>query len=129
MACTCAADAGGNGNGAAAATAAAGGDEDVKGPHASLAVRLSQRDPHKKWLLGERLSYVLLTGEGHSSRLVAFHSVLCCHQCTAHALWFLLNIPGLFITSLHTRHYSMLCHRNITTFKLACCQAAAMINT
>jgi hypothetical protein len=34
----------------------------VKGPHASLAVRLSQRDPDKKWLLGERLPYVLLTG-------------------------------------------------------------------
>lgn len=43
--------------------AAAGGEaEDVKGPHTNLAVRLSQRDPHKKWLLGERLSYVLLTG-------------------------------------------------------------------
>ncbi|KAF6253905.1 hypothetical protein COO60DRAFT_1642829 [Scenedesmus sp. NREL 46B-D3] len=52
-----AADAGGNGG-----AAAAGGDEDVKGPHASLAVRLSQRDPDKKWLLGERLPYVLLTG-------------------------------------------------------------------
>ncbi|WIA33365.1 hypothetical protein OEZ86_006502 [Tetradesmus obliquus] len=63
-----AADAAGSGNaagscgGAAAAAAAGGGDEDVKGPHASLAVRLSQRDPDKKWLLGERLPYVLLTG-------------------------------------------------------------------
>jgi hypothetical protein len=34
----------------------------VKGPHTNLAVRLSKRDPNKKWLLGERLSYVLLTG-------------------------------------------------------------------
>jgi DNA polymerase delta subunit 1 len=47
---------------AAASAAAAGAGDDVKGPHASLAVRLSQRDPDKKWLLGERLSYVLLTG-------------------------------------------------------------------
>eukprot|EP00879_Flechtneria_rotunda_P007699 GHRR01008072.1.p1 GENE.GHRR01008072.1~~GHRR01008072.1.p1 ORF type:complete len:781 (+),score=286.21 GHRR01008072.1:379-2721(+) len=48
--------------GAQAAAAAGGGDEDVKGPHASLAVRMSRRDPDKKWLLGERLSYVLLAG-------------------------------------------------------------------
>lgn len=59
----------GGGAGAAAAAgggaaAAAGGDaDDVRGPHTNLAVRLSKRDPNKKWLLGERLSYVLLTGE------------------------------------------------------------------
>jgi hypothetical protein len=47
---------------AAAAAAAAPPEEDVKGPHTNLAVRLSRRDPNKKWLLGERLSYVLLTG-------------------------------------------------------------------
>jgi DNA polymerase delta subunit 1 len=41
----------------------------VKGPHASLAVRLSQRDPGKKWLLGERLPYVLLTGVRVTSML------------------------------------------------------------
>jgi hypothetical protein len=47
----------------AKAPAAAGGEpEDVRGPHTNLAVRLSKRDPNKKWLLGERLSYVLLTG-------------------------------------------------------------------
>lgn len=49
--------------GAAAAAAGGGADaEDVRGPHTNLAVRLSRRDPNKKWLLGERLSYVLLTG-------------------------------------------------------------------
>ncbi|KAF8067421.1 POLD1 [Scenedesmus sp. PABB004] len=41
---------------------AGGGEEEVKGPHASLAVRLSQRDPRKRFVLGERLSYVLLAG-------------------------------------------------------------------
>jgi hypothetical protein len=34
----------------------------VCGYKSSKAVRLSQRDPDKKWLLGERLLYVLLTG-------------------------------------------------------------------
>lgn len=47
---------------AGAAAGGAGEAEDVKGPHTNLAVRLSKRDPNKKWLLGERLSYVLLTG-------------------------------------------------------------------
>ncbi|KAI3433870.1 hypothetical protein D9Q98_003673 [Chlorella vulgaris] len=37
--------------------------EEVKGPHASLAVRLSQRDPGRTFVLGERLPYVLLAGE------------------------------------------------------------------
>lgn len=45
---------------------AAGGegppDEEVKGPHAALAVKLAQRDPGRKFLLGERLQYVLLAG-------------------------------------------------------------------
>lgn len=36
--------------------------EDVKGPHASLAVRLVQRDPGRVFVLGERLRYVLLSG-------------------------------------------------------------------
>jgi hypothetical protein len=56
--------------GAPAAAAAAGGGEpdDVKGPHTNLAVRLSKRDPNKKWLLGERLSYVLLTGVSRGVR-------------------------------------------------------------
>ena len=36
--------------------------EDVKGPHAALAVRLSQRDPGRSFVLGERLQYVLLPG-------------------------------------------------------------------
>lgn len=49
-------------SGGGAAAAAGGEAEDVKGPHTNLAVRLSKRDPNKKWLLGERLSYVLLTG-------------------------------------------------------------------
>ncbi|KIZ06809.1 hypothetical protein MNEG_1145 [Monoraphidium neglectum] len=46
----------------AAVAAAAGGGEDVKGPHASLAVRLTQRDPDRSFVLGERLPYVLLAG-------------------------------------------------------------------
>ncbi|GIL72478.1 hypothetical protein Vretifemale_2820 [Volvox reticuliferus] len=48
---------GGNGGGGGAASA-----EDVRGPHAALAVRLSHRDPGRRFLLGERLSYVLLAG-------------------------------------------------------------------
>ncbi len=36
--------------------------EDVKGPHAALAVRLQQRDPGRSFVLGERLQYVLLPG-------------------------------------------------------------------
>ena len=36
--------------------------EDVKGPHAALAVRLQQRDPGRNFVLGERLQYVLLPG-------------------------------------------------------------------
>lgn len=66
---------------AAAASAGGGGGggaDDVKGPHASLAVRLSQRDPDKKWLLGERLSYVLLTGEVlASSAMLAVENTPC----------------------------------------------------
>ncbi|KAG2436758.1 hypothetical protein HXX76_006282 [Chlamydomonas incerta] len=53
---------GGGGGGGAAAAAAAGAGEDVRGPHASLAVRLSGRDPGRRFLLGERLRYVLLAG-------------------------------------------------------------------
>jgi hypothetical protein len=34
----------------------------MRGPHASLAVKLAQRDPGRKFLLGERLQYVLLAG-------------------------------------------------------------------
>jgi len=40
----------------------AGDAEDVRGPHASLAVRLAQRDPDRAFVLGERLNYVLLLG-------------------------------------------------------------------
>jgi DNA polymerase delta subunit 1 len=42
--------------------AGGGGDEEVRGPHAALAVKLAQRDPGKRFLLGERLSYVLVSG-------------------------------------------------------------------
>jgi hypothetical protein len=48
---------GGPGAGAAGAP-----PEDVKGPHANLAVRISQRDPDRNFVLGERLPYVLLAG-------------------------------------------------------------------
>lgn len=37
--------------------------EDVKGPHGALAVRLVQRDPGRAFVLGERLRYVLLSGQ------------------------------------------------------------------
>ncbi|GMH36104.1 hypothetical protein BSKO_03972 [Bryopsis sp. KO-2023] len=37
-------------------------DEEVRGPHASLAVRIQQRDPTRKFSLGERLQYVILSG-------------------------------------------------------------------
>jgi hypothetical protein len=58
----------------------------VKGPHASLAVRLSQRDPDKKWLLGERLPYVLLTGGQCVFVGVAMHAAdVCCLQELQHA--------------------------------------------
>lgn len=36
--------------------------EDIRGPHAALAVRLSQRDPGRSFVLGERLQYVLISG-------------------------------------------------------------------
>ena len=39
------------------------GTEDVRGPHASLAVRLVARDPGKQLVLGERIPYVLISGE------------------------------------------------------------------
>jgi len=38
----------------------AGGE--VRGPHANLAVRLTQRDPGRSFVLGERLQYVLTSG-------------------------------------------------------------------
>lgn len=37
-------------------------DEQVHGAHAALAVRLQKRDPGRKFSLGERLQYVLLSG-------------------------------------------------------------------
>lgn len=47
-------------------SSAAAGDPaaaaEVRGPHASLAVRLVQRDPGRAFVLGERLPYVLLAG-------------------------------------------------------------------
>lgn len=50
----------------------------MRGPHAALAVRLTQRDPGRKFVLGERLQYVLLTGmrlqeEAAEDPLVAAH--------------------------------------------------------
>jgi len=36
--------------------------EEVRGPHVSLAVRLSRRDPGKSFVLGERVQYVLTSG-------------------------------------------------------------------
>ncbi|KAL6767178.1 hypothetical protein ACKKBG_A38930 [Auxenochlorella protothecoides x Auxenochlorella symbiontica] len=47
-------------SGAAAGDPAAAAE--VRGPHASLAVRLVQRDPGRAFVLGERLPYVLLAG-------------------------------------------------------------------
>jgi DNA polymerase delta subunit 1 len=47
--------------------------EDVKGPHAALAVRLQQRDPGRSFVLGERLQYVLLPGFRTQAR-----TLLCC---------------------------------------------------
>lgn len=47
-------------SGAAAGDSAAAAE--VRGPHASLAVRLVQRDPGRAFVLGERLPYVLLAG-------------------------------------------------------------------
>ena len=49
--------------------------EDVKGPHAALAVRLQQRDPGRSFVLGERLQYVLLPG--FRTQVRALCSVLC----------------------------------------------------
>lgn len=49
----------------AAGSAKAGGskeEEEVRGPHAALAVRLQQRDPGRTFVLGERLPYVLTAG-------------------------------------------------------------------
>ena len=48
--------------GEGSSVAGAGGGGVVRGPHASLAVRLSQRDPGRNFVLGERLQYVLTTG-------------------------------------------------------------------
>lgn len=47
---------------AAEGYAAADPGEEVRGPHASLAVRLTQRDPGRSFVLGERLQYVLTGG-------------------------------------------------------------------
>lgn len=38
------------------------GSEEVRGPHAALAVKLAQRDPGRVFVLGERIQYVLLAG-------------------------------------------------------------------
>jgi hypothetical protein len=46
----------------AAGEGGGGAEEDVKGPHAALAVKLTQRDPDRRFVLGERLQYVLLAG-------------------------------------------------------------------
>jgi DNA polymerase delta subunit 1 len=39
----------------------------VRGPHAALAVKLTQRDPGRSFVLGERVPYVLLAGAPPSS--------------------------------------------------------------
>jgi DNA polymerase delta subunit 1 len=49
-----------SGSGGGGGAAAEG--EEVRGPHAALAVRLSRRDPGRSFVLGERLQYVLLAG-------------------------------------------------------------------
>lgn len=58
----------------AAATASASSGElppDIHGPHAHLAIRLRQRDPGRRFVLGERIPYVLLAGAaGLASRLL-----------------------------------------------------------
>ena len=51
--------------------------EDVKGPHAALAVRLQQRDPGRSFVLGERLQYVLLPGFRTQARSLARCLVSC----------------------------------------------------
>lgn len=38
------------------------GESEIRGPHAALAVRISQRDPGRSFVLGERLQYVLTAG-------------------------------------------------------------------
>ncbi len=48
------------------APAQGGGGEEVRGPHAALAVKLAQRDPGRPFLLGERIQYVLLSGESET---------------------------------------------------------------
>jgi len=50
---------GGNGGGGTGGGAASG---EVRGPHANLAVRLTQRDPGRSFVLGERLQYILTSG-------------------------------------------------------------------
>jgi DNA polymerase delta subunit 1 len=52
---------GGRSGGRGGGGGAAAGSE-VRGPHASLAVRLTQRDPGRSFVLGERLQYVLTSG-------------------------------------------------------------------
>lgn len=37
-------------------------EDEVRGPHAALAVRLQKRSPDRKFILGERIQYVLLSG-------------------------------------------------------------------
>jgi DNA polymerase delta subunit 1 len=54
---------------------------EVRGPHANLAVRLTQRDPGRSFVLGERLQYVLTSGhklqdDAAEDPLVAVHAGL-----------------------------------------------------
>lgn len=59
------------------------GSEEVRGPHATLAVKLVQRDPGRTFVLGERIPYVLLSGEC-SSAMHAFQqtqALLSCQLC------------------------------------------------
>ncbi|KAL6749924.1 DNA polymerase family B-domain-containing protein [Haematococcus lacustris] len=50
-------------SGAAPAGGGRGVREEVRGPHATLAVKLAQRDPGTTFLLGQRLPFILLAGE------------------------------------------------------------------
>jgi len=50
------------GSGSGTAGGEGDGGEDVRGPHAALAVRLTQREPERSFSLGERVRFVLLAG-------------------------------------------------------------------
>ena len=51
----------------AAQSGASSAPADIHGPHANLAVRLRRRDGGRRFVLGERIPYVLLAGCAHST--------------------------------------------------------------